>query len=575
MTENRWVEWRWSLWQRSIGGLVLLSTAIGLLVLGPTWYMLEVYDRVVISRNDTTLVFLSLGVLLLIALLELFEWHRSELLRILAAALDQAMADTVAARAFERVRQHGVASGEQALRALQSVRSFLLSPVLPGLLDLPMALFFLCLLWMIHPSLSVVALGAAALQMLSAWWQDHRNASVNTELARMGASAQAVAQRAFEQAPTWQALGMLSALYGRWAQVQQRADVLASEVTQRRAAHQAFSRWLQQSIGSVLLGMACWMLLDDQLAGGPVMLIVASLLGARVVAPLVQVIAHGAAFSQAREAWQTLSALLADDGPEQAKLALPPPTGHLTVEQLAIVPDGVAAGQRAPLLRGVQFQLKPGEMLVVLGPSGAGKTTLARALTGVLQPAAGSVRLDGAEVSGWSHEALGKHIGYLPQNVALLDGSLRDNVARFGSVDTQLLEQALSDAALLPFVQTLPEGLNTEIGDGGTHLSGGWRQRVGLARALYGRPAFLVFDEPNASLDRDGDGALEQVLRQLKARGSTVVVMSHRASLVRLADHLLVLRDGQQLAFGPRDEVMAAIRAAGQPPAPALKGLAQ
>lgn len=536
--------------------------------------MLEVYDRVVVSRSVATLMALSLGVLLLIALLELLEWHRSELLRTLAAALDHSLADTVAARAFECVRQQGFAAGEKAMLALQSLRTFVLSPVLPGLLDVPMALLFLGLLWMIHPALSVVALGAAALQLLSAWWQARHNVRPQREAARLGGGAQAMSQHAFEQAPTWQALGMQSALSSRWAQVQQQADVQTSALAQRRVAHQAFSRWLQQTVGSVLLGMACWLLLQDELAGGAGMLIVASLLGGRVVAPLVQVITHGASFAQAREAWHTLSALLPDEGPAQPKMALPPPRGHLTVEQLTILPAGAPGGQRAPLLRGIHFQLKPGEMLVVLGHSGAGKSTLARALTGALAPAAGSVRLDGAEVSGWPHESLGPFIGYLPQNVALLDGSLSENVSRFGAVDAQLLDQALNDAALLPFVQTLPEGADSAIGDGGAWLSGGWRQRVGLARALYGRPSFLVLDEPNASLDRAGDDALEQVLHELKARGSTVVVMSHRASLVRLADHLLVLRDGQQLAFGPRDEVMAALRTAGQPKTAAVDPLA-
>lgn len=563
-----------SLWQQAGGALLVSSGLIGILVLAPSWYMLEVYDRVVNSRNVVTLGMLTLGMLLLIGLLELIEWHRAELLRGVAQAIDQGLAERIGQRAFERVRRQGAAAGQQALGALQSVRGFVLSPALTGLLDVPVALLFLVLLWQVHPALSALALGVAGLQLLSVWWLERRNAPVQQQGSRFAGAAQSAAQHAFDQAATWQALDMRETLGMRWLQLQQQAGVQFSQLAQRRAGHQALSRWLQQLVGSALLGLACWLLLQQTLSGGAGMLIVASLLGGRVVAPLVQVVTHGTALVQAIEAWKSLRSMLPDDAAGPRGLALPPPSGQLSVEQLVVLPAGPGGGQPAPLLRGLNFRLAPGEMLVVLGHSGAGKSTLAKALTGQLTAAAGSVRLDGADVAAWPLDELGPHLGYLPQQVALLDGSIADNVCRFGEVDRTRLEQALNDAGLLPFVQSLPEGLDTAIGEGGAWLSGGWRQRIGLARALYGRPAFLVLDEPNASLDRVGDGALEQVLREFKARDCTVVVMTHRAGLVRLADRLLVLRDGQQLAFGPRDEVLAALRGAGaQKSAPAPQAL--
>lgn len=551
------------LWQRAGLAVLVCSVLAGVLVLGPSWYMLEVYDRVVGSRSISTLLMLSLAVVLLIGLLELIEWHRAEVLREAARALDDALASPVAASAFERVHQRGPAAGQQALAALQSLRHFVVSPALTGLLDAPMAIVYLALLWLLHPVLSAVALGAALLQAASAWWQERRNAEPLQRGNQFSTSAAAAAQQAFDQVPAWLALGMREAMAQRWGQLQQQAAERLSAVARHQAGHQAFSRWVQQAVGSALLGGACWLLLEQALPGGAGMMIMASVLGGRVVAPLVQLVAHGALLGQAREAWRTLGELLPGQEDQSPPMSLPPPKGQLAVDQLTVVPTAALGGQRAPLLRGVQFSLAPGELLVVLGPSGAGKSTLARALVGLQAAAAGSVRLDGVDVSIWPREALGPQIGYLPQQVALLDGSLVDNVSRFAEPDPVLLQQALGDAGLSAFVQSLPMGLMTDLGEGGVWLSGGWRQRVGLARALYGRPAYVVLDEPNASLDREGEAALEHALRACKARGSTVIVMSHRASVVALADRLLVLREGQQLAFGPRDEVMTALRKAG------------
>ena len=559
------------LWQCAGGSLLLSSVLIAVLVLAPSWYMLEVYDRVVASRNVMTLGMLTLGVMLLIGLLELIEWHRAETLRVLSHALDQALAEPVAVAAFESVRKRGVQAGQQAFAALQTLRSFVVSPGFSGLLDAPLATVYLALLWFMHPALCAVALVAALLQLASAWWLDRQNAEPMRQGGQLMAGAQLVAQQGFDQASSWQALGMQQALTRRWAGLLQQASAPLHAAARRQAAHQAISRWVQQAVGSALLGVACWLLLDQLLPGGAGMLIVASLLGGRVVAPLMQLVNHGAALGQARTAWKTLGELLSGQGTASEPLKLPPPRGQLSVEQLVVMPPTTAGGQRAPLLRGLSFAVAPGEILVVLGPSGAGKSTLAQALVGVLAPAAGSVRLDGADLSVWPREALGPYLGLLPQQVALLNGSLAENVCRFGPFDATSLEQALTDAGLLPLVASLPDGVMTELGEGGGWLSGGWRQRVALARALYGRPTFLVLDEPNASLDSAGEAALEQALHDAKARGCTVVVMSHKTSLVRLADHLLVLRDGQQVAFGARDEVLAAMRASGESRSPAVK----
>lgn len=540
--------------------IVLMACAVAVLVLAPSWYMMEVYDRVINSRNLTTLGMLTLAVLLLIATLEMTEWWRGEVLARAARAWDKAVADPVFVRAFQHSqRSGGTQSSLQALAHVQAFRSFIVSPALTGLIDTPLALLFLALLWAIHPWLALVALLAAGVQGFSAWRLHLRSGELTQRAQQWGQTAQAYAERMLRQSATLRALGMWAAVSGRWQDVQAKSLLHQGQLQHHVIGHQVFGRWLQQAVGSALLGVACWLLLQQQLAGGPSMLIVASILGGRVVAPLFQVVAHWNQVLQARAAATGLNRLL-EEGPEtDDALPLPPPAGALVVDQLVVAVSGRAG---APLLKGLSFRVQPGEMLAVLGNSGAGKSTLARALLGLLPPAAGSVRLDGVDVSTWDRRELGPHLGYLPQQVELLDGTLAENITRFGKRDDTLLQAAVAAAGLQSLIAEWPAGLDTELGEGGPWLSGGIRQRVGLARALYGAPALLVLDEPNASLDRAGDAALHSAIEAHKASGRTVVVMSHRSEVIRLADHLLVLREGQQAGFGPRDEVLAALRKA-------------
>lgn len=556
-------------------GFMALAAAI--LVLAPSWYMMEVYDRVINSRNLMTLGMLTLALLLLIAVLEMLEWWRANALARAAREWDNAVALPVCRRAFEHGQGQRAQAGMQALAHVQTLRVFIGSPALTGLIDAPSALLFLAMLWAIHPMLSLVALLAASVQAFSAWRLHLRSGELMRRTSQWTQSTQVFEERMLRQSAVLRALGMWPAVFGRWQERQGKTLQHQGQLQQQVVGHQVFARWLQQAVGSVLLGVACWLLLEQSLAGGPGMLIVASILGGRVVAPLFQVVTHWNQVMQARTALTDLSRMLdratatADDA-----LPLPAPRGSLVVEQLVIASPMRGA---APLLKGLSWRLQPGEMLAVVGGSGAGKTTLARALLGLLPPAAGAVRLDGVDVSAWDRRELGPHLGYLPQFVELLDGSLADNIARFGKPDAERLEAAIAAAGLQAQVAEWPDGADTELGDGGQWLSGGIRQRVGLARALYGDPVLLVLDEPNASLDRAGDAALAEAIESLKAQGRTLVVMSHRSDILRLADHMLVLREGQQLAFGPRDEVMAALRkantAAASPAAPAGSDIAQ
>ena len=311
---------------------------------------------------------------------------------------------------------------------------------------------------------------------------------------------------------------------------------------------------------SLLLGGAAWLALRDNLAGGPGMMIVASILGGRMLAPLAQLVTQWRTIVNVREAYDRLSGLLGKLEPTEPGMPLPPPKGFLTVEAVM----AGAPGSPLPILKGVSFSARPGEVVMVIGPSAAGKTTLARLLMGLWPAAGGKVRLDGADMHAWHKSQLGPYLGYLPQGVELFDGSVAENIARFGKVDMDAVRQAADLVGITEMVEQLSEGFDTLIGEEGAVLSGGQRQRLGLARAVYGNPTFLVLDEPNSSLDEAGEKSLLTLLQALKARGATVVAITHRTTLLAAADKLLVLNEGQVAMFGPRDEVLAGLKKANE-----------
>jgi ATP-binding cassette subfamily C exporter for protease/lipase len=301
------------------------------------------------------------------------------------------------------------------------------------------------------------------------------------------------------------------------------------------------------------------------------MLIVSSILGGRVLKPLVEIVTQWRTFVNAREAYKRLDGLLSSLPARDGAMPLPAPRGKLSAENLIIS----APGTQVPILRGLNFGLNPGEVLAVIGPSASGKTTLARALTGVWPSIGGKARLDGADVHAWDKAELGPNVGYLPQGVELFDGSIAENIARFGDIDMKKVEAAARSVGLHDFIMMLPQGYDTDVGAEGARLSGGQRQRVGLARAIYGDPVFVVLDEPNSSLDEAGEAALAQAITEAKSRGTTVVAITHRVNLLKVCDKVLLLRDGQLQAFGPRDEVMAAIAKANAEAAAKAQAAAQ
>ena len=539
----------------------------GLLMLMPSWYMLEVYGRVVSSRSHMTLLMLTLLVLGAYAVMEVLHWAHAGVLQQAALVLDRKLSGRSFGATFEANLRRIPGGTSQPLNDLRVLREFLPGPLLGALMEAPVALVFLALIFAISPVLGWAAVIGALLQALVAWLNERRTRPPLSAANRSALAAQQYADGSLRNAQVIEAMGMLADIHRRWIARQREFLSLQALASERAGVFTSISRFIQVVTGSLLLGLGAWLLLRNDFPGGPALMIVGSILGGRVLQPLVQIITQWRTAVAARDALQRLEALLAAVPARPGNMALPAPRGQLLAENLVVA----APGAQAAILKGVTFALRPGEVLAVIGPSAAGKTTLARVLAGLWPSAGGKARLDGADIHAWDKSELGPHVGYLPQGVELFDGTMADNIARFGQVDPEKVEQAARAVGLHEFITALPQGYDTEIGPDGMRLSGGQRQRVGLARALYGDPVFVILDEPNSSLDEAGDGALVTAIAQHKARGATFVVITHRTSVLGVADRILLLRDGAAQAFGPRDEVLAALAKAREQAQPALQ----
>lgn len=550
----------------AIKRVALFGLFANLLSLAPTLYMLEVYDRVVNSRNSTTLLMLTLLVLGMYALMEVMEWVRGQILHNAGLTLENQLGERVFNAVFD-ANLRRVGGPSQALNDLRTLREFMPTPVVTALMDAPMALIFLVLIFLISPVLGWFSVVGAIVQVYLAYLTERRTQPPLIEANRAASAAQGYAGSTLRNAQVIESMGMLGDIHRRWMEKQKHFLCKQADASDHSGSKGAASKVVQNIVSSGLLGLSCWLILRGQLAGGGSMMIVPGILGGKMLAPLVQVIAMWKNVVNARDAYQRLDTLLQAIPKRESGMPLPPPRGSLSVEGVV----AAAPGSQNAILRSVSFSLPAGQTLAIIGPSAAGKTTLARLMVGIWPASNGKVRLDGVDIYPWNKAELGPNIGYLPQNIELFDGTLAENIARFGEVDIHKVEAAANAVGLHDIIMALPAGYDSRIGDDGCFLSGGQRQRVGLARAIYGQPQFIVLDEPNSSLDEAGEQALMQTLQALKAQGKTVIVITHRPSVLAVADAMLILRDGQVAAYGPRDEVLAALAQAKQqkqPPAP-------
>jgi ATP-binding cassette subfamily C protein len=533
-------------------GVGLFSAVINVLALTGSLYMLQLYDRVIPSHSVPTLVGLSILMLLLYAGFGLFDLLRARLLSRIGVRVERALRDRVLGAVLLsplRTRQDG--DGLQPVRDLDQVRGFLSGQGPIALFDLPWMPFYLGLVFLLHPWLGVLgATGAILLLGLTVLTEMRGRSPMRSSSASL-AARQAFGEASRRNAEAVHALGMggrVQSLWGRLNEIHLSHQLDAGDVT---ATYGTLSRVLRTVLQSAVLGLGAYLVISGEATAG--VMIAASILVARALAPIEIAIANWRGFIAARHSLARLSRLLAALPARKPVMQLPPPARSLDVEGLF----AAAPGQQRPILHAVSFSLEAGAGLGVIGPSASGKSTLARALVGAWLPLRGTVRLDRAALDQWGAEALGRHIGYLPQGIELFDGTVAENIARFDPhASSESIIAAARAAGVHDMIVSLPEGYETVIGEGGDILSAGQRQRVALARALYGDPFLVVLDEPNSNLDAEGEAALAQAIKSVRARGGIAIVIAHRPSALGALDEVLVLSGGQVRAFGPKDEVL-------------------
>jgi len=537
------------------------SFAINLLLLVPAIYMLQIYDRVLTSRNLTTLAMLTLIMVGLYVLEAALEWVRSRVLIRASAALDIQLSSRVFDASFERYLRGQGANPGHSFGDLTNVRQFLTSQGLFAFFDTPWTPVYVAVIFLLNPWLGLFAVVAAMVLLSMAYLTERLAGPMLAEASQMAATANTYAASNLRNAEAIEAMGMLGRLRQRWFARQGRFLALQAGASDRAASVNAFARFFRLTMQSGILGVGALLVIDNQLTPGG--MIAASILLGRALSPVELGISTWRGFVSARGSYARLNNLLEAHPPRSESLRLPRPIGSVSVENLVLG----APGSREPILKGLNFRVPQGALVAVIGPSAAGKSTLARALVGVWAPLNGAVRLDSADVHRWDKEELGQWLGYLPQDVELFEGTLAENIARFGDRDSERIVHAAKRAGVHDLILRLPQGYDTPIGVDGMVLSGGQRQRVALARALYGDPALIVLDEPNASLDEAGDAALIAALNALKEEKRTVFVMTHRANVLNIADAIMVLVGGTIQTFGPREAIMKSIATKSVPPA--------
>ena len=530
------------------------SFFINLLMLTAPLYMLQVYDRVLSSRSESTLIALTVLAGAMLLVMGMLELVRSRILVRIGSRLDRDLNPRVFSAVFERSVRGFRGERVQALRDLDGLRQFLTGPGPFALFDAPWVPLYLGVVILFHPILGLVAATGALVLLVLGVLNEVLTRKVLQESNTQVVTAYAFAEASLRNAEVLKAMGMLNGIQRRWIDRHAQGLALQARASDRAGVLMACSKATRMFLQVAILGAGAMLAIHQVITPG--VMIAASILMGRALAPVEQAIGSWRHFVGARFAYRRLQALLVETPSPAARLKLPRPEGHLSVENVVAVPPGTAR----PALKGISFALAAGEALGVIGPSAAGKTTLARLLVGVWSPYAGAVRLDGAELRNWDPADLGAHIGYLPQDVDLFAGTVAENISRFyADPDPDEIVWAAQLAGAHEMILRLPDGYDTEIGDNGSFLSGGQRQRIALARALFGSPPLVVLDEPNSNLDAAGDQALTEAVLKLKRQRTTVVVVAHRPSAIAAVDKLLMLRDGKAEAFGPKDEILARV----------------
>ena len=534
--------------------VAVFSMVVNLLMLTPTLYMLQVFDRVLLSQSEMTLLVVSLLTVFLFAMMAFAEWARSILLVRTGVKLDQALSQKVFRSSFLSYLNPSESDPAKAFGYLISLRQFMTGNGVFALFDSPWVPIYIGVLFLLHPVLGAVAIVFALVQTAIAWYGHNLSKQTQASSAQSQADAQKFMQSKLRNIEVLSSMGMLGGLFARWQKLQHKALLQGGSAQQRLGAVTAVSKFARYTQQSLSLGVGAWLVIEGQISPGA--MIAANVLMTRALAPIDLLVMSWPGFLTSKTAFDRLRELMGFQHKGREKTLNEQPLGQLKVEGLTVrVP-----GRDKPVLDKVDFVALPGTVTVVLGPSGSGKSTLARSMLGIWPEFEGRILLDEQDITQWTRESLGPHLGYLPQDIELFDGTIAENIARIGEVDSEKVIAAAQAAGLHQMILRFPKGYDTRVGQAGSFLSGGQRQRIGLARALYGQPVLVVLDEPNANLDDEGENALLNAVLLLKQQGKTVVLISHRQGVLKVADRLVIMQDGRVVASGPRDGVLAALQ---------------
>ena len=532
------------------------SFFINALMLVPTFYMLQVYGRVITSGSLTTLTMLTLIMTGLVITLGCLEWTRSRIMVRVSNRLDMLLSRQVYKASFKRALESGgMDASAQPLNDLTGLRQFLSGNGLFAFFDAPWLPIYIAVMFMFHPWFGWVATGSALLLLVLAFINERLTGPTLAQANKEHIGASLYTTKNLRNAEVIESMGMLETLMERWWNRQKNVLMLQSRASDKGAMISTLSRSFRILVQSLILGLGAYLAVDHQVGAG--LVFAGSVLLGRALAPIDLIIGSWKGFIAARSQYARLNAILAKQQAQPERMRLPAPKGDVQVENLSVA----APGSNIPIIKNISFSVPAGCVVGIIGPSAAGKSTLARALLGIWAPLHGVVRLDGADISAWDKHDLGPHIGYLPQDIELFEGSVSDNIARFALVDPEQVILAATTAGVHDMILLLPDGYDTVIGGDGVVLSGGQRQRIGLARALYGSPRLIILDEPNSNLDEVGDRALIAALHNIRLSGATLFVITHRTNIVSQLDRLMVMSNGGISLFGPRELVLNELNA--------------
>jgi PrtD family type I secretion system ABC transporter len=482
------------------------------------------------------------------------EWIRTRLLVSLSLRIDWDLGANVFDASFRRHVGRKNVNVQQLLGDLVALRNFLTGPPLLALMDAPFAMLFIVIGGIFHPYLAIFAFVASVIMLISAYATNRISGPILKQANDAKDEASRVAAESLRQAESTMALGMMDAIRTRWYVEHRKFLLHQVNASETAGLTGGFSSFFQKAMPSLQMALGAWLAINNLITGGMVM--AASMLISKAVAPIHKLLANWKDIVAARQAYERLNLLLLEDFHREARMKLPPAIGHLVVSNATAVPPE----QKKPVVSNIEFSINPGEAVAIVGPSASGKTSLVRMLIGIWTPAVGNVRLDGVEISDWDHSELGPQIGYVPQDIEFYEGTIAENIARLGEVDAEKVVHAAKLIGMHEVILSFPQGYDTKLGGTGFALSGGQRQRLAIARAFYGIPKYIVMDEANANLDEVGEAILVQAIQFLKKQGSSIVITTHRPRLVGAVEKLLVLRAGQQVGFGPAQEMLNAVR---------------